>query len=86
MPIDEAKKLLLQRGLPVRADPRSDPQARHARAGMGESSGGRTIGAPAPAAGTAPPAAARSPRAGQPAAHKYRTQERDVITAIAASG
>jgi hypothetical protein len=72
MPIDEAKKLILQRGLPVRADPAGDPRTGTNAYAMGESSGGRTIGAPAPApaAGTAPPppaAAAPEPPGG---AHK----------------
>ena len=55
IPIGEAKRLILQRGLPVRPDPGSDPRAGTHAYAMGESSGGRTIGAPAPAAGTAPP-------------------------------
>jgi hypothetical protein len=58
MPIAEAKKLILQRGLPVRPDPSLDPQAGTSAPAMGESSGGRTIGRPAPASGTAPPATA----------------------------
>jgi hypothetical protein len=63
VPIAEAKKLILQRGLPVRAGAPPDPRlGTHAYA-MGESSGGRTIGLPAPPGGlhpelAAPPAAA----------------------------
>ena len=56
IPIAEAKKLILQRGLPVRADPSLDPRVGTRAPAMGESSGGRTIGEPAPATGTAPPA------------------------------
>ena len=57
LPIEEAKKLIVQRGLPVRAagaveDPRTGT---HAPA-YGEASGGRTIGVPkAPAAPPQPP-------------------------------
>jgi hypothetical protein len=64
MPIAEAKKLILQRGLPVRADPSLDPRAGTGAPAMGESSGGRTIGQPAPAAGTQPPSAAPEPHGG----------------------
>ena len=57
VPIEEAKKLLIQRGLPVRAsgaveDPRTGTHA----SAYGEASGGRTIAIPkAPAASVAPP-------------------------------
>ncbi|HEY7499961.1 MAG TPA: hypothetical protein VH740_15685 [Vicinamibacterales bacterium] len=53
IPIDEAKKLVLERGLPVRAEPIADPRfGTHAPA-YGESSSGRAITNPP----TAPPAA-----------------------------
>jgi hypothetical protein len=42
MPISEAKKLILQRGLPARAG-EVDPLLGTRRAAFGESSGGRTI-------------------------------------------
>ena len=49
VPIAEAKKLILQRGLPVRAGGAvDDPRVGTHAPAMGESSGGRTIGAPAP--------------------------------------
>ena len=49
VPVDEAKKLLLERGLPVRANA-TDP-ATFFTPVQGEASGGRTIGAPKPAPG-----------------------------------
>ena len=58
MPIDEAKQLILKRGLPVRSGPPVDPRFGTHAPSMGESSGGRAIGEPAPATGTAPPAPA----------------------------
>ncbi len=62
IPIAEAKKLIVQRGLPVRAAPVLDPRAGTHAPAMGESSGGRTIGVPAPAVGTPPaPAPPASP-------------------------
>jgi hypothetical protein len=59
MPISEAKKLILQRGLPARADG-MDPSLGTRRAAFGESSSGRAITHPPAAAGAAqePPAAA----------------------------
>jgi hypothetical protein len=59
IPISEAKKLILQRGLPARADG-ADQLLGTRRAAYGESSSGRTITHPPAAAGTAqePPAAA----------------------------
>jgi len=66
VPIAEAKKLILQRGLPVRADAPPDPRlGTHAYA-QGESSGGRTIGLPAPPGGSQPHPAATPPAAGEP--------------------
>jgi hypothetical protein len=66
MPIAEAKKLILQRGLPVRADPSLDPRVGTAAPAMGEASGGRTIGQPVPATGTQPPPAAAPPATAAP--------------------
>jgi hypothetical protein len=43
MPISEAKKLLLERGLPVRADAAPDPSLGTRFPATGESSGGRTL-------------------------------------------
>jgi hypothetical protein len=43
MPIDEAKKLILKRGLPVRAAAVSDPRLGTHAAAFGESSSGRKI-------------------------------------------
>lgn len=72
LPIEKAKALLLQRGLPTRAEPQADPrEGTHAFA-YGESSGGRAIPAggpdlssppppPQPAAATAPAPATRLP-------------------------
>jgi hypothetical protein len=63
VPIDEAKKLILERGLPVRPDPVTDPAlGTHVPAG-GESSSGRAMTRaastePAPAAPPAQPPAA----------------------------
>jgi hypothetical protein len=58
IPISEAKKLILQRGLPARADG-ADQSLGTRRAAYGESSSGRTITHPPAAAGPAqePPAA-----------------------------
>jgi hypothetical protein len=44
MPISEAKKLLLQRGLPVRADGAPDPSLGTRLPAAGEASGGRILG------------------------------------------
>ena len=43
MPVNEAKKLILERGLPARADGVADPALGTRAAAMGEASGGRTI-------------------------------------------
>jgi hypothetical protein len=78
MPIDKAKALLLQRGLPTRQTPGDPTEGTHVAA-SGESSGGRNIPAgtpvlqlppeptaPPPAAPTAvPPAPAKGPGGGQ---------------------
>jgi hypothetical protein len=56
IPIDEAKKLLLERGLPVRPEPTTDPRLGTHAPAFGESSSGRTITKP-PAEMPAAPAA-----------------------------
>jgi hypothetical protein len=61
MPIAEAKKLILQRGLPVRAGTPVNPRLGTNAPAMGESSGGRAIGAPPP------PGATQKPTDGPPA-------------------
>jgi hypothetical protein len=64
IPIDEAKKLMLERGLPVRPDPLTDPSVGTRTPASGESSSGRTITrTPAPPAATPVPAAAPAPPA-----------------------
>lgn len=62
LPIEEAKKLLLERGLPVRPEA-SDPAPFFSPV-QGESSGGRAIGAPKPAGESteAKPAQAPAPK------------------------
>jgi hypothetical protein len=57
LPIAEAKKLIVQRGLPVRATGAvEDPRTGTSAPAYGEASGGRTIGVPkAPAAAPQPP-------------------------------
>jgi hypothetical protein len=65
IPIDEAKKLVLERGLPVRPDPIGDPRVGTHLPALGESSSGRTI-TRSPAAEPAAPA----PAPAQPAPHK----------------
>lgn len=56
VPIDEAKKLLLQRGLPVRAADQADPLLGTHGSALGEASSGRHIPVVKQAAGGAPPA------------------------------
>ena len=75
LPIDEAKKLLAERGLPARAGGSDGWLGTHTQA-YGESSGGRTIPtgekpAAPPAAGPAPeaPHAPETPKAPAPAGH-----------------
>ncbi len=66
LPIEEAKKLILTRGLPARAEGPAERSLGTRRAAYGETSGGRTIGQRAPAAApTTPPA---------PPAHKEHGQ------------
>jgi hypothetical protein len=63
IPIDEAKKLMLERGLPVRPDAVSDERLGTRRPASGESSSGRNVThdlAPA-AAGSTPAAAPAAP-------------------------
>jgi hypothetical protein len=65
IPIDEAKKLMLERGLPVRPDPVTDPRVGTHAPASGDSSSGRTITKPptasAPAAATQPAPAPAAP-------------------------
>ena len=56
IPIDEAKKLISERGLPVRPDPIADPNVGTRLPARGESSSGRAITQP-PSADPAPAAA-----------------------------
>jgi hypothetical protein len=66
VPIDEAKKLIAERGLPVRPDPISDPRIGTRVPAAGESSSGRVITRPpAAATGTTPtPPPTPAPAAG----------------------
>ncbi len=71
MPIDEAKKLIIERGLPVREGDDVSPALGTRLPARGESSGGRTI--TTPALETPPetaPAAAPAGGHGQPAGHQ----------------
>ena len=68
IPIDEAKKLMLERGLPVREGEAAAPTLGTQRRAVGEASGGRMM-----RAGAAAPAAAphRQPHApAQPGTHR----------------
>jgi hypothetical protein len=71
IPIEEAKKLTLERGLPVRPEPTTDPRLGTHVPAFGEATSGRSI-TQAPAAATTPaPAAAPAPAAEhKPAEHK----------------
>jgi len=51
IPIDEAKKLIVERGLPSRADGIADPALGTFRPSHGEASGGRTVSGPPRGAG-----------------------------------
>lgn len=66
LPIEEAKKLILTRGLPARAEGAADPSLGTRRAAYGETSGGRTVGQQitAPPAHATPPAPAATPHQG----------------------
>jgi hypothetical protein len=71
LPIDEAKKLLVQRGVPVREGEPVAPALGTRLPARGEASGGRVITTTLPEreAGAAPPAApdhGQQPHAGQP--------------------
>jgi hypothetical protein len=72
IPIEEAKKLTLERGLAVRPDPTTDPRLGTHAPAYGESSSGRMItqapSAPADAAPAAPAAAPATEH--KPAGHK----------------
>jgi hypothetical protein len=57
IPIDEAKKLTIERGLAVRPDPLTDERLGTRRPASGESSSGRTVTRELPAAAATPPAA-----------------------------
>jgi hypothetical protein len=70
IPIDEAKKRLLQQGLPVRAGDAVEPWMGTYAASRGESSGGRAIAVRPGGTGTEPPAQPAAPPAHQPAAPK----------------
>ena len=62
VPIEEAKKLLVKQGLPVRAGGVEDPREGTNAPAYGEASGGRTIDIPkAPAAPVAPAPPAQAP-------------------------
>jgi hypothetical protein len=65
IPVDEAKKLLVQRGLPARAAAADTLEGTHAAA-MGEASGGRTVPSK-PAGPAAAPAGAQPEGAASPA-------------------
>lgn len=71
IPIDEAKKLMLERGLPVRPEPVSDESVGTRRPASGESSSGRTVTQKvAPASSETTPAPAAAPAAPAHDAHK----------------
>jgi hypothetical protein len=70
MPIEEAKKLILERGLPVRAGETLDATAGTRAAAMGEASGGRNIpvpNRPTQGSGAAPDQQQRPQQQHQPA-------------------
>jgi hypothetical protein len=68
LPIDEAKKLIVERGLPVRPDPIVDTRVGTHAPASGESSSGRVI--THPAAAESAPAQPPAPAAAAPAEHK----------------
>lgn len=78
IPIEEAKKLILQRGLPTRAEPAADPALGTRRSASGESSSGRAITGPvtagAPGQEPAAPAPAQAPEHPPAAAPKGHGQ------------
>ena len=67
IPIDEAKKLMIERGLAVRPDPLTDERLGTRRPASGESSSGRNVTRTLAPAGASPPAPAP---AGHDAGHK----------------
>jgi hypothetical protein len=67
MPIDEAKKLIVERGLPVREGEEVSPTLGTRLPARGESSGGRIITVPAQEASGEPAPAAPEGGHGQPA-------------------
>lgn len=69
IPIEEAKKRLIERGLPVRGDAAADPTQGTNRPARGESSSGRIVDGPPRGSGLpeiAAPARAPQPQPGQP--------------------
>ena len=70
IPIDDAKKLLLERGVPSRADAPTDPRLGTYGPAYGESTSGRSITAAAKAGADAQPKPAEPPSAPKPAEHK----------------
>ena len=71
IPIDEAKKLILQRGLPVRAEAAVNAEAGTRRSAYGESSSGRTITAAPPSEEPAKEGGAAAPAAQTPKGHGH---------------
>ncbi len=70
IPIDEAKKLTLERGLAVRPNPLTDERLGTRRPSSGESSSGRNVTRTLAPAAPAPPAPAVTPAAAGHATHK----------------
>jgi hypothetical protein len=70
LPIEEAKKLILERGLPARTGGRIDPAVGTHAPAFGESSGGRILSAkPKESGGTTEPARSKEPAAARPVPH-----------------
>lgn len=67
IPIDEAKKLMLERGLPVRPEPTTDPRLGTHAPAYGESNSGRTLTKAAADTATAPTPAPAPPPPASPA-------------------
>jgi hypothetical protein len=61
VPIEQAKKLLVKQGLPVRSGGTEDPREGTNAPAYGEASGGRTIDIPKPPTPPAPPSAPQPP-------------------------
>jgi hypothetical protein len=66
IPIAEAKKLIVERGLPSRADGIADPTLGTVRPSRGEASGGRTVSGPPRGAGLPDVGGAAAPHQQQP--------------------